>query len=178
MKISIQRVKQIVREELEFAKKRVLTEQRFRRILAEGDYTIGDLRAVLELVKTHKTKEKAIAAAEKTGKVGIKALIGLFPFGGAITAALDAVEPLKDIYDAVKDVDGGSKKKNKLLDLLSIDPDTSAIVDDQVEQEFIKTLQQQIVGRPDNQPIPDADELLKKYLTSKYRGAHVARGGS
>ena len=94
-----------------------------------------------------------------------------------MTAILDAAEPLKGMYDAAKDVDPEAKKSNMLWDLMTIDPDTSAIVDDAIEDNFIKALQAKVAQLSDNDMIPDADELLKQYLTNKYRGAHVAKQG-
>ena len=171
MEMSIGRLRQIIKEELVVARR----EKTLRQALHEGTIRVKDLKDAFALLKKHKNKEKAMAAAVSAGKTGLKALIGLLPFGGAVTATIEAGEPLKDMYDAAKDVDPKAKKSNMLWDLMTIDPDTSAIVDDAIEAEFIKALQARVSQLSDNDVIPDADELLRQYLTNKYRGAHVTK---
>lgn len=170
MEMSIGRLRQIIKEELVAARQA----ETLKRMLREDTIRVGDIKDALKLLKKHQSKEKAAAAA---GKTGLKALIGLLPFGGAITAALDAAEPLKGMYDAAKDVDPKAKKSNKLWDFLTIDPDTSAIVDDAVESQFIEDLKAKVATLRDDDALPDADELLKRYLSGKFRGAHVAKPG-
>jgi hypothetical protein len=171
MKLSIGQLRRIIKEELIVAEKEVF----LRKSLHEGTIRVKDLKDALELLGKHKTREKAWAAAKSAGKTGLKALIGLLPLGGAVTAAIEGGDAVKDMYDAAKDVDPKEKKKNPLWDLMTIDPDTSAIVDDAVEGEFIKALQARVAQLSDNDVIPDADELLRRYLTNKYRGAHVTK---
>lgn len=57
-----------------------------------------------------------------------------------------------------------------------MDPDTSAIVDDEVEERFVKDLDGAIAGLSDDATLPDADEQLANWLKGKFSGAHVTRG--
>ena len=173
MEMSIGRLRQIIKEELVVARR----EKTLRQALHEGTIRVKDLKDAFTLLKKYKTKEKALAMAGSGVKTGVKAALGFLPFGGTLTAILDAAEPLKDMYDAAKDVDPEAKKSNMLWDLMTIDPDTSAIVDDAIEDNFIKALQTRVSQLSDNDMIPDADELLRQYLTNKYRGAHVTKSG-
>jgi hypothetical protein len=68
------------------------------------------------------------------------------------------------------------KKTNTWLDKLDIDDETSAIVDDTVENGFIKTLAKSLDKKSDNDPLEDdfnMNQELVDYLKEKYKGRTV-----
>jgi hypothetical protein len=152
-----------------------------RAILSERQAAVkvGDLKKAMAIVKKAKSKEKAQEigkeALKKGTEKGAGALIGLLPGGGtaweAITGAKDVAEL---IWDAAKDSSPEEKKKNGLWNYITIDPETAAIVDDEVEDKFIKDYALEMQGRDDEQYIPGADDALEVYLTNKFDGRHVA----
>ena len=161
-----------------------LTERVFKRLLEESKTTrkeklqelkVGDVKKALGYMNKKKNKEAAIAAAKAAGAAGVEALIDAIPgFASAKTVAAGA-KTMYDIYKAAQEVSPEDKKKNPLWDMLTIDPDTSAIVDDAVEQKFIQALGDKIKGMSDDDDLVDADEMLAAYLKGKYSGSHVAK---
>lgn len=152
-----------------------LLRETIRCILAESTLKVGDVKAALTAAKKSQNIEKAKAAAKEAGKKGIMMALNMIPGAGAIASAIEGGLELKDLYDAAKDMDPKDKKKNPLWDILTIDPETSAVVDDGVEGKFIKDLSQNVMSRGDNEDLPDADSMLKIWLKNKYSGTHIAK---
>lgn len=152
-----------------------LLREAIRLAIHEETIKVGDIRAALAAAKKKQSVEKAKAAAKEAGKKGVMAALGLIPGAGTLVGAIEAGMELKDLYDAAKDLDPEAKKKNPLWDLLTIDPDTSAIVDDAVEAEFIAALGDRVKSLDDEDELPDADAQLASYLKGKFSGAHVKK---
>lgn len=184
MKIRLSQLRNIIKEEvgvqtiLESSRSsnqdRLLREA-IRLVLREEGLKVGDIRTALDAAKKKQSIEKAAAAAKEAGKKGVMAALGLIPGAGTLVGAIEAGMELKDLYDAAKDLDPETKKKNPLWDLLTIDPDTSAIVDDAVEAEFVKALGDKVKVLDDEDELPDADTQLAGYLKGRYGGAHVTK---
>lgn len=152
-----------------------LLREAIRLAIHEETIKAGDLRAALDAAKKKQNIEKAKAAAKEAGKKGVMAALGLIPGAGTLVGAIEAGMELKDLYDAAKDIDPETKKKNPLWDLLTIDPDTSAIVDDAVEAEFVSSLGDRVKYLDDDDDLPDADTQLASYLKGKFDGSHVKK---
>ena len=124
--------------------------------------TVGDLRKISKALES-----------EKRGKAGVDTLkdifkglgADMFPMGGTI---LSSIEGLKKMYGAPDD-----KKTDTALDRLNIDDEVAAIVDDTVEDNFLKDVVNQVSDLSDDDPIPDMDELLAKWLKQKYDNRSV-----
>jgi hypothetical protein len=113
--------------------------------------TYGDLKKVIKSVSL---KQKG----EKVGKVAIDAVLGAIPGIGA----------------AFKKPD--DKKTSSWLDKLDVDDEMSAIVDDTVENGFLKAISAAIEKKPDGEKLdPNFDMNIKmtKYLGDKYKGRTV-----
>lgn len=129
-----------------------------------GNYrlrTYGDLKKAINVIQL---KDKG---AKLSGQ-GVDALIGAIPILGNA----------KTIYDllsaAINKPD--TKKTNTWLDKLDIDDDTSKIVDDTVEQGFLKHMVDKINSTPDEKPLENDFNMnneLSEYLKSTYNNRTI-----
>lgn len=146
--------------------------------LLEASIRVGDLRSAMEYARGKKLKDAMAAASKEAGKKGIefglKALASLIPGAAAVAGAIETGIEIKDLYDAAKSVNPKEREKNPLWDLITIDPDTSAIIDDGVENEFIDILKDRIKYLDDNDVLPDADTQLNNFLKAKFNKKHIA----
>lgn len=142
---------------------------------------VGDLKKALAIVKKEKSIEKAKeigkTALKKGTETGARALIGLFPGGGTAWEVIKGAAGVGElVWKAAKDSSHEEKKQNKLWDYITIDPESTAILDDDVEDMFIKDYSLEVQGRDDEQYIPGADDALELYLTNKFGGRHISGG--
>lgn len=153
-----------------------LLREAIREILREEEtIRVGDVRQALAAAKGKKIKDAAAAVAKEAGKKGAMAVLQMIPIAGGAVAAIEKGMELKDLYDAAMSIKPDEKKKNPLWDFLSIDPDTSAIVDDKVEADFVKALADKVAVLDDSDELPDADTQLTGYLKGEFKGAHVSK---
>ena len=145
------------------------------RLIIREDIRVGDIKAALAATKKAKNFKQAGAMLKTAGKATAMSILGMFPGAGTISAALQAGMEFKDIYDAAKDLDPKEKEANPLWDLLTIDPETSAIVDNGVESDFISTLADKANMLDDDDELPDADTQLAGYLKGKYSGTYIKK---
>lgn len=149
--------------------------------LSEG-VKVGELKAAMEFAKGKKLEDARKEAAKEVANValqrGMKALINLATGGMAeqIINAIEAGQEIRGIYKASKVVPPEEKKKNPMWDLITVDPDTSAIVDDAIETEFVDLLADRIKYLDDEDELPDADTQLANFLKNKFNKAHVTKG--
>ena len=151
-----------------------LLREAIRLTLAEA-IKVGTVRAALKMAKKKKSAEKAKAAAISAGKSAVGAMLDMIPMVATTKGALQTGMALADVYSATKDLNPKDKEKNEFWQTVSIDPDTSAIVDDAVEAKFLKDLGDNIENRQDDEDLPDADDMLSIWLKNKYSGAHVKK---
>ena len=162
-----------------------ITEKQLRQIIRETlireaeAITVGDVKKALEYAKGKKMKDAVIAmtkeAGKKAGMFGIKSVLSFIPGAGAIASGIEAGMEMKDLYSAAMSTKPEDKKDNPLWDYLTIDPDTSGIVDDAVEARFIKDLADRIAALSDDVTLPDADEQLNSWLKGEFGGTHMAK---
>ena len=123
--------------------------------------TYGDLKKVI----------KSISLKQKGGKIGTVALdtvIGAIPGAGTAKTTYDFIKAAFSKPD--------TKKTNTWLDKLDIDDEMSAIVDDTVENGFLKTLAQSIESESDDKPLEQDFNMNAKmvnYLKQKYGGRTI-----
>jgi hypothetical protein len=113
MKIS--KLKQIIREEYKNHQGEMLLREVIRHTLL-NEVKVGDIKAAMEIIKTNRKKDAAVAATKQTGKVvvkaGVKALISLIPGGGAIWQAIEDGKDIASIISAAsKDLSPEEKRK-------------------------------------------------------------------
>ena len=139
---------------------------------------VKDVKAALSLLKKYKTIEAAKSAAKNAGKASVSTVLGFIGLGGWdkwAEVGMNVFDASYELYDIGSPVfKNKDKKDNPLIDLLTIDPDTSAIVDDTVEGNFLRYLGKVIQGKNDDDELPDADSMLSDFLKNKFDGHHVA----
>ena len=71
------------------------------------------------------------------------------------------------------------KKTNTALDFLNVDDEVSAIVDDSIENAFLKVLGQELKGESDERRLEDLDvtTLLQKYIAREFDKRTIAGYG-
>lgn len=124
--------------------------------------TYGDLKKV---IKSISLKQKG----EKIGNVALGTVIGLIPGADAAKTTFDFVKA------AFKKPD--TKKTGTWLDKLDIDDQMSAIVDDTVENGFMKAMAATIEKESDDKPLEQDFNMNAKmvdYLKSKYGGRFIS----
>ena len=155
MKITRKQLRRIVRESFTIQ----LTE-------APSDIeNIGQLKAALKGASQSKRDEQGKGALKDLGK-GI--LADLIPGGGTISSIFDLVKATYSMDD--------SKRTGSALDALDVDDHVSAIVDDNVENRFIKTVAEKIKGLDDDIPIRNLNmtKMLSQFLEKEFDSRTVA----
>ena len=123
--------------------------------------TYGDLKKV---IKSILLKQKG----EKIGTVVLDTVIGAIPGVGSAKTTFDFIKAAFSKPD--------TKKTNTWLDKLDIDDEMSAIVDDTVENGFLKVLTQTIDSEADDKPLEQDFNMNAKmvdYLKKTYGGRTV-----
>ena len=95
--------------------------------LTRDPETVGDLRALIDDAVSTKRSKQGKAAGKDLAK-GI--LADLLPGGSTIAGAFDAFKAMYSMPD--------DKRTGTALDYLDVDDEVSAIVDDNVENKFLK----------------------------------------
>ena len=123
--------------------------------------TYGDLK---KAIKDISLKQKG----EKIAGIGIDTIIGTIPVLGNIKTGYDLVKAFVTAPD--------TKKTKTWLDKLQIDDEMSAIVDDTVENGFMKAMAAAIEAEPDNKSLEqdfNMNAKLVNYLKNQYKGRTV-----
>jgi uncharacterized membrane protein len=129
--------------------------------------TYGDLKKVINSIISQKSG--ATNKLAQTGKLGVDFAIGSNPITNGIKTAYEFYKIWSNQPD--------TRKVNSWVSKLDIDDETSAIVDDTVEQGFIEDVTDTFSKMPDNTPLPNDFNMsveLAKYLKGKYKGKFVA----
>lgn len=120
--------------------------------------TYGDLKRTINNVLAKKK-------AERVGKAAV----------GAVISAIPGLGAAKDVFDVGKALFNkpDSKKTNTWLDKLDVDDEASSIVDDTVEDNFIKNKLDQLTTEPDEKSLDpnfNMNKELIQFLKDKYKG--------
>ena len=124
--------------------------------------TYGDLKKVINAIAL---KQKG----EKIGNIALGTIIGFIPGADVAKTTFEFIRA------AISKPD--TKKTGTWLDKLDIDDEMSAIVDDTVENGFMKTMSDTIESEPDDKPLEDnfnMNEKMVNYLKDKYEGRTVS----
>ena len=128
--------------------------------------TYGDLKKLIQVI-TLKQKGKKIVS--QGVELGIDQLLGLFPGASNVKTAFDFFK------SAISKPD--TKKTNTWLDKLDIDDEMSTIVDDTVENGFMKAMAAAFEAESDTKPLEPNFNMNAKmvdYLKKQYAGRTVA----
>lgn len=128
--------------------------------------TYGDLKNIINSIKSGDKKKKIIS---KAGEVALDQILGLIPGAQNAKSLVDLIKT------ATKRPD--TKKTNTPLDKFDIDDNTSAIVDDTIENNFIDAVAKEIENEPDDKPLEQDYSMnakLANWLKAKHNGHFVA----
>lgn len=127
--------------------------------LTRNPETVGDLRALIDDAMSTKRSKQGKAAGKDLAK-GI--LADLLPGGGTIAGAFDAFKAMYSMPD--------NKRTGTALDYLDVDDEVSAIVDDNVENKFLKAVVDSIKDVDDNMRLEDFNmtKKLAKYIKQNF----------
>ena len=132
--------------------------------------TYGELKSIVNKIIMKKRAQAGAGVGLGVGvDFAISAVQSVVP---GLAIAKTTYDFFKSIYTATDD-----KKTNTWLDKLNVDDQYSKIVDDSVENAFLKELTNMIMSKPDNEPIPadfNINVELQKYLKKKYSNRSVA----
>lgn len=123
--------------------------------------TYGDLKKAIKIISL---KQKG----EKIGNVAVDIIVNNIPGLGAARTTYDFVKAAFSKPD--------TKKTKTWLDKIDVDDEFSAIVDDTVENNFLKSMAQIFDSEPDDKPLePDfnMNQKLVTYLEDEYDGRTV-----
>lgn len=122
--------------------------------------TVGDLRKV---IKIYRAKEAGTEAGKKALEMAAEQIPIINNIYSLWKGAKDGSDILRKLYGA----DDGFKS-NTGLDLLNVNDDVSAIVDDNVETAFLKDLIASLENADPSEPIPSVDDELQLFLGKKF----------
>ena len=123
--------------------------------------TYGDLKKVIKAISL---KQKG----EKIGQVALDTVVGFIPGAEAAKTTFDFIKAAFSKPD--------TKKTNTWLDKLDIDDQMSAIIDDTVENGFLKMLANTLENESDTKPLESDFNMNAKmvdYLKNEYGGRTV-----
>ena len=123
------------------------------------DSTYGELKSSLNTILVFSKTKKGIDV--------FKAALGFTPAGGAI----DFFDLVKSLYN-IKDKD----RPDNFLANFDIDDEISQIVDNDLEEDFIKNIVKKINNIPDTKKIGNFNMTahLRKYLSNRFNNRTVA----
>lgn len=127
--------------------------------------TYGDLKKALKAISSKQKGEKIVS---KGKEIAIDYIVSLIPGGGAAKTTFDVISSLYKSPD--------KKKTNSWLDNLNIDDDFSKIIDNTVENGFLKVLYNTIEQTSNDKPLENDFNLntkLQEYLKKHYAGRTV-----
>ena len=147
--------------------KNILLEKYVRLVLENEQQkeikTFGELKVALNKLVSSKDKGGKIAAAKEFGIDMVSDAIGL----GTAKSVFELVKGFTKMPDA--------KRPQSFLGNFDIDDYVSKIVDNDIEDEFVKYLVKKINATDDNKPLKGFNMTteLNNYLVQNYKGRHV-----
>ena len=121
--------------------------------------TYGDLRILLFTAQHKNTSKKAIKLA--------KSIAGVLP-------GVDTVTNVGDIILGMWRFSKKGKKTNSFLDNFRIDKEIQQILDNKLEEAFLKYVWEEIKNKKNNESIESFDmtEKLNSFLKKNFKGVH------
>jgi hypothetical protein len=127
--------------------------------------TYGDLKKLLNTIALKQKGEKIVS---KGKEFALDQVLGLIPGASNAKTTFDFIKAAMSKPD--------SKKTNTWIDKLDIDDQTSAIIDNTVENGFMKYLSNSIDKMSDDQDLEDdfnMNQKLVDYLKTQYKGRTI-----
>jgi hypothetical protein len=127
--------------------------------------TFGDLQKLIKSIKLNKSVK---ALATDAVGFGIDQLLSSIPIISNVKSAFDFFKTIYDANDTVK--------SDTWLDKLNIDDNYSKIVDDSIENSFIKALLEMLSNKNPQDPLPqnyDINKELEIFLKTNYKSRTI-----
>lgn len=139
-----------------------------------------DFKTLVEIMINQRNLEQF---AEKGGGLAAKTakIAATLSGASAVTAALEAVGPAKDMFDFVTmaaDMPDEEAEKAPLADTMNIDDGYSEMVDDRLENGFLKWLSTWLANEKSGPIDPSEDNInliFEKYLEERGSGAETVK---
>lgn len=149
--------------------------------LNDGKLTMGDLKKTIELIQSGLKAEQLKSQAKSLGGDIFNLVTTLAPIPNVLDAIItgkDVVEGLLGVIKVVSDprqqksaAKAPTLQQNPIMAALQVDPELSSVMDDQIEQEFLKTelgaIMKQASSTP-NAPLPDMTQIFRDFLNKDY----------
>ena len=135
--------------------------------------TFGDLQKIIRSIKL--SKGASVLGDDAVGGAANFVINQIFSSLPIVSNAKSALELFKGIYDA----NDKTEKSNTWLDKLNVDDNYSKIVDDTIENAFVKELTHMLSTKNPQDPLPqdyDINKELEKFLKRNY-GSRTLQGG-
>lgn len=136
-------------------------------IVNDNQLNVGELKYFIDLLSKSKSKEELMAKSKEAGADILKLAVGFIPIvGNVVGTGIDVAGVFKKLFKPKTGPE--AKSPNEFMQLLSIDSEVSILLDDKIEYDFIEYAINSLNKMPDNSPVPDFFEELKKYIKDKY----------
>ena len=123
---------------------------------------------------------QAMAAKDSAETRGAGKSIAKNTLGGLLATVIPGAAAAKSLYDSIKAMYYNwpdERRTNTALDALNIDDDVSAVLDDRVENQFIKDWLKRLEGVPGETKLGNIDmnRMLSDFIKDKYQGTIVKK---
>ena len=160
-------LREYIRESL---KKELLTEKKEQIKSLDDVKTVGHLKALINHVRSKKAgKEGGKGIADTVIDIAVDEIQGMIP--GFATA--------KNLFMAAKGVyDLDDKAQVGALASLNVDDDVSKVIDDAIENEFLKDWESALSSLSDDKELEEIDvtKALSNWMKKKYDNTTVSKG--
>ena len=129
--------------------------------------TVGQLRKV---IANYRAGQTGTAIGKKAMEMSLEQVPGLSNIYSIWKGAKQAKDLISKLYGSED-----SFVSNTGLDKLNVDDDVSNIVDDRIETAFMNHLLDMLSDADPNEPIPDSDIEIQKFLASKFNQKQVKK---
>lgn len=129
--------------------------------------TVGEMLKVIKLFRQAK-------AGKKTAIGALEWLADQIPVINNIVGILRGAKNAREQLQALYGLDD-KFKTNTGLDKINVDDDISTIVDDPIETAFLNYFIQKLETYDPNEPIPNVDAEIKKWLAMNFNGKTIKK---
>lgn len=149
--------------------------------LNDGKLTMGDLKKTIELIQSGLKAEQLKSQAKSLGGDIFNLVTTLAPIPNVVDAIVTGKDVVEGLLGIVKVVSDPMKNKanaksptlqqNPIMAALQVDPELSSVMDDQIEQDFLKNELGAIMKQADstpNAPLPDMTQIFRDFLNKDY----------
>ena len=161
-------LREYIRETL---KEELITEKKEKIKSLDDVKTVGHLKALIDHVRAKKAgKEGGKGIADTIIDIAVDEIQGVIPFFATAKNLFMAAKGMYDLDD---------KAKIGALASLNVDDDVSKVIDDAIENEFLKDYLSSLDGLSPDKELEDIDvtKALSNWMKKKYDNTTVTKGG-